>query len=108
MSQGSALHTVYAVFSDVETAENIATAMVERRLAACVNILAPCQSIYSWNGNVARGTEVPALFKTASGKVEALISAIAELHPYEVPAITAWAINAAHPPYGDWVIAGTQ
>ena len=95
--------TVYAVFADANEAERIAGTVVEERLAACANILAPCRSIYRWQGKVERAEEVPALFKTA--QTEALIARIAELHSYDVPAAVAWPIEAAHSAYMDWVKA---
>lgn len=93
--------TVYAVFADAAEAERIAAAVVEERLAACANILAPCRSIYRWQGKVERAEEVPALFKTA--QPDALIARIAELHSYDVPAAVAWRIEAAEPEYAAWV-----
>ena len=95
--------TVYAVFADAAEAERIAAAMVEERLAACANMLAPCRSIYRWQGKVERAEEVPVLFKTA--RAEALIARIAALHSYDVPAAVAWPITVAHPPYRAWVEA---
>ena len=97
------MNTVYAVFADTEEAERIAATVVEEGLAACANILAPCRSIYRWQGAVERAEEVPALFKTA--RPEALIARIAALHSYDVPAIVAWPILAAHQPYADWVLS---
>ena len=93
--------TVYAVFADLAEAERIAETVVNERLAACANILAPCRSIYRWQGAVERTQEVPALFKTA--QPEALIARIAALHSYDVPAAVAWPIALAHPPYAAWV-----
>ncbi|MBC2778396.1 divalent-cation tolerance protein CutA [Parasphingopyxis marina] len=101
----SAAATVYAVFGSREEADRIARAMVEKRLAACVNILAPMRSVYRWDGAIETGEEIPALFKTA--KAEALIAAIAALHSYDVPAICAWPIEQGHPPYIDWIVAET-
>jgi periplasmic divalent cation tolerance protein len=97
----SAIATVYAVFADADEAARIGRAMIEAELAACVNILAPCRSIYRWQGAIEEAEEVPALFKTA--KPEALIAAIAAAHSYDVPAIVAWPIDAAHPAYESWV-----
>ena len=95
--------TVYAVFADTAEAERIATMVVDEGLAACANILAPCRSIYRWQGRVERADEVPALFKTA--QAEALIARLAELHSYDVPAAVVWPIVAAHPAYAEWVKA---
>jgi periplasmic divalent cation tolerance protein len=95
--------TVYAAFADASEAERIAATVVEERLAACANILAPCRSIYRWQGKVERAEEVPALFKSA--QPEALIARIAELHSYDVPPAVAWPVTAAHPAYAEWVSA---
>jgi periplasmic divalent cation tolerance protein len=101
----SAISTVYAVFGSSKEAERIGRAMIERQLAACVNILAPVRSLYRWEGKIADEEEIPALFKTA--KAEALIAAIADMHSYDVPAICEWPIGEAHPAYADWVAAET-
>jgi len=98
--------TVYAVFADADEAERIGRVMIERDLAACINILAPCRSIYRWQGAIETTEEVPALFKARADKVDALVAAIAALHSYEVPAIAVWPIVQAGPAYAEWVISG--
>ena len=95
--------TVYAVFANAAEANRIAAKVVEERLAACANILAPSRSIYRWQGKVEQAEETPALFKTA--QAEALIARIAELHSYDLPGAVAWPIVAAHLPYQLWVEA---
>ena len=95
--------TVYAVFGSGEEASRIARTVVEERLAACANILAPCRSIYRWQGKIEEGEEVPALFKTSADAAEALIARIAALHGYEVPAAVAWPVVDALPAYAAWV-----
>ncbi len=102
----TAIATVYAVFADATEAEAIGTAMVEQGLAACVNILAPCASIYRWQGKVERATEIPALFKVAASGVDALVAEIARRHNYDVPAIAAWPVTQAGPGYAEWVVSG--
>ena len=99
----SGLALVYAVFADREEAKAIATAMVGRRLAACVNVLAPCQSYYRWEDILNTAEEVPALFKTTTDKIEPLIAAIAGMHGYDTPAISAWPVTHAWPDYAGWV-----
>ena len=96
--------TVYAVFGSAEEAERIGFAMVEQRLAACVNILGPCQSIYRWQGRVEQAQEVAALFKTAADRAPVLIEAIAAMHSYDVPAAVVWPIAEAVPDYAEWVV----
>lgn len=99
--------TVYAVFGSVEDAERIGRIVVEERLAACVNILAPCSSIYRWQGEIESASEVPALFKTRETLIDRLIARIAALHDYDVPAIVAWPTSTVFAPYRDWIEAET-
>lgn len=107
MSQ-SGIVTVYATFAGDEEARRIGRLVVEERLAACVNILGPCFSIYRWQGKVEEAGEVAALFKTGADRAEALIARIAELHGYNVPAAMVWPIAAAFEPWRDWVLAETR
>jgi len=100
----SEIATVYAVFGSRDEAESIGRAMIEKRLAACVNIFGPARSIYRWDGSIEHAEEIPALFKTKAASAERLISAIAELHSYDVPAICQWPIERAAAGYPDWVL----
>ncbi len=95
--------TVYATFTHAGQAHEIGTIAVEERLAACVNILQPCRSIYRWEGEMQSSTETPALFKTTLVKADALIARIKELHSYDVPAIVVWPIERLSADFGDWV-----
>ena len=95
--------TLYAVFADMAEAGRIGRQMVEERLAACVNILQPCRSIYRWEGAVETAGEVPALFKTTLDGADRLIERITELHSYSVPALAVWPIAKLPAAYGDWV-----
>ena len=95
--------TLYAVFADMAEADRIGRQMVEERLAACVNILQPCRSIYRWEGAVETASEVPALFKTSMDGADKLIERITELHSYSVPALAVWPIAKLPAAYGDWV-----
>lgn len=88
---------------DEETANHIALAVVEARLAVCVNILPRVQSIYRWQGAVESAVEVPLLIKTTTTAYPALEAAIRERHPYEVPEIIALPISAGLPAYLNWV-----
>lgn len=91
---------------DRATAERIGERLVAARLAACANIGAPIDSIYRWQGQIERATEIPLMLKTRAELFEAAAAEAAALHPWEVPAITAGEI-AATPSYRDWVIAET-
>ena len=95
--------TLYAVFADMAEAQNIGRQMIEEKLAACVNILQPCRSIYRWEGAIETASEVPALFKTTMDGADRLIERITELHSYSVPALAVWPIAKLPVAYGDWV-----
>ena len=95
--------TVYAVFATAEEAERIGRTIIDERLAACVNILGSCRSIYRWEEKIETVGEVPALFKTTSNIADALIARIADLHSYDTPAIVNWPIDKLLTGYGDWV-----
>ena len=86
--------SVYCVFPNAEEAASIGRTVVEEHLAACINILGECRSIYRWQGEVQEAYEVPAILKTAAHQADALIARIAGLHSYEVPAITVWPIQS--------------
>jgi periplasmic divalent cation tolerance protein len=104
----SGIVAVYVVFGSDEEARRIGRAMVEARLAACVNILGRCHSVYRWQGAIEEAEEVAAVFKTASDKAERLVEAVRDAHSYEVAAIAALPIGVANPGYRDWVIAETR
>ena len=95
--------SVYSTFADADEAERIGRTVIEERLAACINILGPCRSIYRWHGEVETADEVAAIFKTSPRAVDRLIARIASLHSYDVPAIAVWPINKLLGPYADWV-----
>lgn len=103
MTHTGAIVSVYAIFADGDEARRIARKVIEERLAACANVLAPCHSIYRWQDVVEAADEVPAIFKARADKADALIARIAELHSYDVPALTVWPIYKALPAYADWV-----
>jgi len=96
--------SVYAVFANQAEAEAIGRTVVEERLAACINILAPCRSIYRWQGKVEQAEEIAALFKTTAGQAPLLIEAITALHSYDNPAIAVWPIAEAPEAYRLWVV----
>ena len=104
----SEIVALYVVFGSQDEAEAIGRDMVERRLAACVNILGSCRSIYRWQGAVEQADEVAAIFKTRIEQAEALIAAIHTAHSYDVPAIVQLPIAASLAAYRDWVIAETS
>lgn len=95
--------SVYVTFADAAEAGRIGRAVVEERLAACINILGPCHSIYRWQGAIESADEVAAILKTSAAQADALIARIAAMHSYETPAIAVWPIDKLLAAYGDWV-----
>jgi periplasmic divalent cation tolerance protein len=90
-----------------ESAEKLADALIEGRLAACVNILAPCRSVYRWKDAIQHDEEHPMLIKTTAAGYTALEAAIRQRHPYELPEIVALPIERGLPAYLAWVQAET-
>ncbi|WBY09625.1 divalent-cation tolerance protein CutA [Sphingomonas sp. 7/4-4] len=97
---------LFSTFPSRVEAARVAETVLTERLAACVNILGPCHSIYRWQGAVERSDEVPALFKTTSQLAGQLRDRIAALHPYDLPTIEAWPVSAAAA-VSDWIAAET-
>jgi periplasmic divalent cation tolerance protein len=86
-----------------EDAERIARALVERRLAACVNVVPGVASFYRWKGEVCRDEEWLLVVKTRTERLDALREALVALHPYELPELLALPIQAGHAPYLAWL-----
>jgi periplasmic divalent cation tolerance protein len=91
-----------------EEAERIAAALVERRLAACVQTIGPIASRYRWRGEVETAREWLCLAKTETGLYEQVEAAIRELHSYEEPEIVATPIIAGSQGYLDWIGASVK
>ena len=96
---------VLTTLPDQASADTLATRLVEEKIAACVNILAPCKSVYRWQGAVETATEVPLLIKTTHARYPALEAAVQALHPYEVPELIALPVMHGLAAYLDWVAA---
>jgi periplasmic divalent cation tolerance protein len=95
---------VLCSFPDIVSARQIGTLLVERQLAACVNLLPGAESIYHWQGKVESAPEVLALFKTTEALRPTLEEVLAEAHPYEVPEIISIQPDAVAGPYRAWLL----
>ena len=95
--------SVYAIFANADEATRIGRQMVEERLAACVNVLGSCRSIYRWQGAVETADEVAAIFKTTREMADTLIARIAGLHSYDVPCVVQWPVDKLLISYAEWV-----
>jgi periplasmic divalent cation tolerance protein len=92
--------------NEVEAA-HIARTIVEERLAACVNIVGPVQSIYRWEGAVEQAREHLMIIKTRAPLCTRLRERVAELHSYDVPEIIEVPLDGGHRPYLDWISQST-
>ena len=89
-----------------EDADRIARALVERRLAACVNVVPGVVSHYRWKGELQRDEERLLVIKTRAERIDALREALRELHPYELPELVAFEISAGSAEYLKWLDEG--
>lgn len=88
---------------DEASARLLAEALVTQQLAACINIMAPCQSVYTWQGKLETASETPMLIKSSSARYAQLETAIIKMHPYELPEIITINIDGGLPQYLQWV-----
>lgn len=100
----SGIVSVYVIFANQDEAHRIGRTLVGERLAACVNILGPCVSVYRWEGEIEDAEEVAAIFKTSAAQAALLMQRIGELHSYDVPAAVAWPIADTSESYCQWVL----
>lgn len=98
---------VFTNLPDRPLAERIAGLLVERKLAACVNVLSPCRSVYRWKGALQHDEEHPLLIKTTVERYPELEQALRAAHPYELPEIIAVSVERGLPAYLEWVAAET-
>jgi periplasmic divalent cation tolerance protein len=98
---------VFTNLPDRASALKLAQALVDKRLAACVNVLGEAVSVYRWEGQVATEPEVPVLIKTSGARYREVEAAIVAAHPYELPEIVAVPAVRGLPEYLKWVVAET-
>jgi periplasmic divalent cation tolerance protein len=99
---------VLTTLSDEQQASDFAAALVERRLAACVNIVGPIRSIYRWKGKLERESEFLLIIKTTSEQTARLEAAFDELHPYELPERVELSVEGGSEAYLAWIAGEVQ
>lgn len=92
---------------DEAVARDLATALVEARLAACVNVLPGIGSVYRWQGEVESATEVLLIMKTTTACWDRLVAAVTAQHPYELPELIAVPVSNGLTPYLNWIREST-
>lgn len=98
---GAAL--IWCPFPDDAAADAVAAEMLDEQLVACANIMGPIRSIFVWNGVRSAAQEVGVLFKTEAGLLDRAVVRLAELHPYDCPAIAGWRCDCAPPATLAWL-----
>jgi periplasmic divalent cation tolerance protein len=99
---------VYTTWPSIVEAEKAGRLLVERRLAACVNILPGMISLYRWEGKVARAEEAVMIVKTRAARAEAVRTAVKEMHAYEVPSIVVLPVESVDAQYYRWILEETR
>jgi periplasmic divalent cation tolerance protein len=99
---------VISNFPDYASAEAAAFKLIANGVAACVNVLPECVSIYRWEGRVERVTEIPLMIKTTRSTYDSLQTSLRDIHPYDLPEIIALPIIAGLPEYLNWIVQETK
>jgi len=99
---------VLTTAGSADEARKLAQALVERRLAACVNIVSQVESVYRWQGKVESAAEWLLLIKTTAGAFESLRDALGELHSYDLPECVMLGVDGGSEPYLDWISASVD
>jgi periplasmic divalent cation tolerance protein len=99
---------VYTTYPSIVEAEQAGRAIVEKRLAACVNILPGMVSLYWWEGKVDRGEEVVMIIKTRASLAKDVERAVKSMHSYTTPAILVIPLESVEPNYLGWLMAETE
>lgn len=98
---------IWITCPSTDVAERLADALVESRLAACVNIFGKVRSVYRWQDRVERESEVPLVVKTRQDYFDKVSAKVAALHPYDTPAIVAVPILRTNKSYEAWLVEST-
>jgi periplasmic divalent cation tolerance protein len=99
---------VYTTYPSVVEAQTAGKALIEGRLAACVNILPGMISLYAWEGAVERAEEVVLIIKTRAALAEKVRAAVKEMHSYTTPAILVIPLEGVDSSYLEWLLAATR
>lgn len=108
MSDENELIAVLITVPNDEVAASIATELVSKNLAACVNILPGVESVYHWEGELERSSEILLICKTTAARFADLEEEVTALHPYETPEILALEVEAVSKKYGAWVLEAVK
>jgi len=100
----NSLHVLYSTFPDLDQARTIAHRLLDENLIACANLIPGVLSIYTWKGQRNEDHEIILIAKVHSDRLPSAMQHLRDLHPYELPCITAWPLTAVDPDYLAWAI----
>lgn len=99
---------IWCPFADEASAAAAAQQLLDERLIACANILGPMRSIFTWQGERDEANEIGVLFKTDASALDRATARLAEIHPYETPAVLGWRTDTASRPTAEWLWASVK
>lgn len=99
---------IWCPFADEASAAAAAQQLLDERLIACANILPPMRSLYTWQGERGEAAEVGVLFKTDASALDRATARLAEIHPYDTPAVLGWRTDSAAGPTAEWLLASVR
>ena len=102
------VNLVYMTAGSIDEARSIGKALVESKLAACVNIIEPMHSIYVWEGELQEDTEVVMIAKTTEGRLNELIETVKSLHSYDCPCVLAIPVPKGNKAFLDWIAESVE
>ena len=108
MQDGDRPILVYTTLPSPEEAKRVGKALIQARLAACVNIFPGMFSIYEWKGNLEQGSEAAMLIKTRAALQERVLTETRRLHPYETPALLVLELRGGSEDFCAWIAAQTR
>lgn len=99
---------IWCPFPDRESARQIANILLDEKLIACANLVGPMESIFDWDGKRDSGEEFGVLFKADADQLDQAVDRLAELHPYDIPAIMGWRCDSAPEETRNWLQSLSQ
>ena len=99
---------IWCPFADEDSAASVARRLLDEKLIACANVLGPMRSLYEWNGERGDEREVGVLFKTDAAALDRATARLAEIHPYDAPAVLGWRTDTAARPTAEWLWASVR
>ena len=99
---------IWCPFADEDSAARVSGQLLDERLVACANILPAMRSHYLWEGERGEAAEVAVLFKTDASALERATARLAEIHPYDTPAVLGWRTDTAARPTAEWLWAAVK